>query len=118
MNDLGIVVVRGHQSPGSPRSGRPHPADERGRRPVSVPADATVRADRPPAVTARHGLGRVQRRQHGDDPCRSAACRRSSLAGAPNPARRTSRLGESGAGSLLSRRARPTTSRSWIAVAD
>ena len=39
----------------------------RGRCDVPVPLDAGVRVGRPAACAARHGLGRGQRRKHGDD---------------------------------------------------
>ena len=38
------------------------------RRPVPVPLDAAVRAGGPAAVAERDGLGRAERREHGDDP--------------------------------------------------
>ena len=48
-----------------PRDRRP--AGERRRRPVPVPLDAAVRAGGSLAVAARDGLGRTERREHGDD---------------------------------------------------
>ena len=47
--------------------GNRRPAGQRRRRLVSVPLDAAIRPGRPHSVAARHGLGRIERREHGDD---------------------------------------------------
>ena len=52
--------------PLGPGDGRP--AGVGRRRPVPVPLDAAVRAGGSPAVAERDGLGRAERREHGDDP--------------------------------------------------
>ena len=44
------------------------PAGEWRRCPVPVPLDAAVGAHGSPAVARQHGVGRAERRQHGDDP--------------------------------------------------
>ena len=53
---------------GSHWSRKPTFCWSRRRRLVSVPLDAAVGTGRPHAVAARHGLGGIERREHGDDP--------------------------------------------------
>ena len=52
---------------GPPGQGDRRPAGERRRRPLPGPLDAAVRTGGPLAVAAR-GLGRIERREHGDGP--------------------------------------------------
>ncbi len=75
---------RGAMGPLAP-GGRRAPGRRR-RRDVPVPLDAGVRAGRPAAFAARHGLGGSECRKHGDDaPDRGVLRRVAVRAGRPHP---------------------------------